>query len=51
MKNIDDEEARLVSYIFPGDWAEDFMAETSLQNRENARDPKLIEERFGVVYL
>jgi len=51
MKNIGHKQARLISYIFPGDWAEDFMAETSRQNRDNQRDLELIEKRFGVVYL
>jgi quercetin dioxygenase-like cupin family protein len=51
MKNIGSEPAKLISYIIPGDWAEDFMAETSSQNQEQAFDPKLIEQRFGVVYL
>ena len=51
MKNIGDTQARLISYIFPGDWAEEFMAETSRQNKSNDRDLNLIEDRFGVVYL
>ncbi|MES0810914.1 cupin domain-containing protein [Roseibium sp. SCPC15] len=51
MKNIGDGEARLISYIFPGDWAEDFMAETSRQNNAGLHDQQLIEDRFGVVYL
>lgn len=51
MKNVGDSPAKLISYIFPGDWAEDFMAETSRQNQTGDRDLKLIEERFGVVYL
>ncbi|WP_170326638.1 cupin domain-containing protein [Ruegeria arenilitoris] len=51
MKNVGDSPAKLVSYIFPGDWAEDFMAETSRQNHTGERDFALIEERFGVVYL
>jgi quercetin dioxygenase-like cupin family protein len=51
MKNTGSDTAKLISYIIPGDWAEDFMAETSRQNREQAFDPKLIEERFGVVYI
>jgi quercetin dioxygenase-like cupin family protein len=51
MKNISKTQAKLISYIFPGDWAEDFMAETSRQNQAGERDLGLIEERFGVVYL
>ena len=51
MKNVGDAPARLISYIFPGDWAEAFMAETSRQNLSGARDLALIEERFGVVYI
>ncbi|NER15402.1 cupin domain-containing protein [Leptobacterium flavescens] len=42
--------ARLVSYIFPGNWAEEFFAETSRQNHSGEQDQKLIEEKFGVVY-
>ncbi len=42
--------ARMISYIFPGHWAEEFMAETSRQNRSGRPDPGLIEEKFGVVY-
>lgn len=51
MKNIGDSDARLISYIFPGDWAEDFMAETSRQVKSGNFDFELIEEKFGVVYL
>ncbi|MGB7261308.1 MAG: cupin domain-containing protein [Albidovulum sp.] len=51
MKNEGHTQAKLISYIFPGDWAEEFMAETSRQNQDNQRDFDLIEERFGVVYL
>ena len=51
IKNVSTQEARLISYIFPGHWAEDFMAETSRQMHEGAHDRDLIEERFGVVYL
>ena len=51
MKNIGDSEVRLISYIFPGDWAEDFMAETSRQVKSGNIDLDLIEEKFGVVYL
>lgn len=32
MRNVGDSEARILSDIFPGDWVEDFMAETSRQN-------------------
>ncbi|MGB3313431.1 MAG: cupin domain-containing protein [Albidovulum sp.] len=51
MKNTGGAEARILSYIIPGDWAEDFMAETSRQNHSGQRDLALIEEQFGVVYL
>lgn len=51
MKNIGTTEAKLISYIFPGDWAEDFMAETSRQVKAGEPDFNLIEEKFGVVYL
>mmetsp|Transcript_27811 Transcript_27811/g.42817 ORF Transcript_27811/g.42817 Transcript_27811/m.42817 type:complete len:219 (-) Transcript_27811:30-686(-) len=51
MKNVGSTEAKLISYIFPGHWAEDFMAETSRQNHEGKQDLKLIEQEFGVVYL
>lgn len=51
MKTIGDETAKIISYIFPGDWAEEFMAETSRQNETGEIDFDLIEERFGVVYI
>lgn len=51
MKNVGTTPAKLISYIFPGDWAEDFMAETSRQTKAGQPDFKLIEEKFGVVYL
>lgn len=51
MKNEGQTPAKLISYIFPGDWAEEFMAETSRQNQTNQRDFDLTEKRFGVVYL
>ncbi|MGB1287872.1 MAG: cupin domain-containing protein [Aggregatilineales bacterium] len=51
MKNIGTEDVRVVSYIFPGDWAEDFFAETSRQNHSGEIDFELIEQKFGVVYL
>lgn len=51
MKNSGQAQAKLISYIFPGDWAEEFMAETSRQNMSGNRDLALIEDRFGVVYL
>lgn len=51
IKNIGNQNVRIVSYIFPGNWAEDFFAETSKQNKSGIRDLKLIEEKFGVVYL
>lgn len=51
IKNIGDQPAKLISYIFPGDWAEEFMAETSRQTHAGEHDFELIEKRFGVVYL
>ncbi|MGB0886123.1 MAG: cupin domain-containing protein [Chitinophagales bacterium] len=51
MKNVGNENAKLISYIFPGDWAEDFFAETSRQVKEGKPNLKLIEEKFGVIYL
>jgi len=50
MKNIGSTNARLLSYIFPGDWAEEFFAETSRQTKLGKRDLNVIEEKFGVVY-
>ena len=51
IKNNGTSIARIVSYIFPGNFAEDFFAETSKQNHSEKRDLKFIEEKFGVVYL
>lgn len=51
LKNNGTVTARLVSYIFPGDWAEEFFAESSKQSHSGQRDLALIEERFGVVYI
>ena len=51
IKNIGSTEAKLISYIFPGHWAEEFMAETSRQNQNGEIDLKLIEEKYGVVYV
>lgn len=51
MKNIGSENAKVISYIIPGDWAEDFMAETSIQVKSGKMDLKAIEEKYGVVYL
>lgn len=51
LKNIGDVDAKLISYIFPGDWAEDFFEETSRQVKSGEFDFALIEERFGVVYI
>ncbi|PKH51784.1 hypothetical protein CXF68_14305 [Tenacibaculum sp. Bg11-29] len=51
MKNTGDKDAKLISYIFPGDWAEDFFAETSKQVKSGKFDFALIEEKFGVVYI
>lgn len=51
IKNEGATTARLVSYIFPGTWAEELFAETSRQNQTGEFDAKLIEEKFGIVYL
>jgi quercetin dioxygenase-like cupin family protein len=51
MKNIGKTNVKLISYIFPRDWAEDFFTETSRQVKTGEFDFKLIEEQFGVVYL
>ena len=51
IKNAGNTNVRLVSYIFPGDWAEAFFTETSKQNHTGKIDFKLIEEKFGVVYI
>lgn len=51
MKNNGQTDAKVISYIFPGDWAEDFMAETSRQVQSGEIDLKYIEDNFGVVYL
>lgn len=51
IKNTGNSNARLVSYIFPGHWAEDFFAETSRQNKTGEHDKSIMEEKFGVVYL
>lgn len=51
MKNTGTQTAKLISYIFPGDWAEDFMAATSEQVKSGQIDLKRIEEEFGVVYI
>ncbi len=51
MKNNSDQTVRMISYIFPGDRAEAFMAETSRQNEGGEQDFELIEREFGVVYL
>lgn len=51
MKNIGDTNAKLISYIFPGKWAEDFMAATHHQIKSNVVDVDIIEEKYGVVYL
>ena len=51
MKNIGKENAKVISYIFPGDWTEDFFTETSRQVKEGKPNFKLIEEKFGIVYL
>ena len=51
MKNTGDVTAKMISYIYPGDKAEAFMAETSRQLTTGAFDLTKIEEEFGVVYL
>lgn len=51
IKNEGNTNARLLSYIFPGNRAEDFFAETSRQNHEGKHDKKLMEEKFGVFYI
>ena len=51
IKNIGPSTARLLSYMFPGDYAEAFFAETSRQNTRGEMDFDLIEKKFGVVYL
>ncbi len=51
LRNTGETPAKMISYIFPGDWAEEFMAETSRQNQAGEPDLDLIEKRFGVVYL
>ena len=51
IRNPGDTPAKLISYVFPGHWAEDFMAETSRQSQAGKSDYDLIEERFGVVYV
>jgi quercetin dioxygenase-like cupin family protein len=51
IENTGDKTARLISYIFPGDWAEDFMEETTRQMQSGVKDLKRIEDEFGVVYL
>lgn len=51
IENVGEHTARLISYIFPGTWAEEFMAETSRQNQAGKQDFARIEELFGVVYV
>lgn len=51
MRNVGEIKAKMISYIFPGNWAEDYFAETARQNKSGDHDKTLIEERFGVVYL
>ena len=51
MKNIGKTNVKLISYIFPGDWAEDFFEETSNQIKTGKTNFQLIEDKFGVVYL
>lgn len=51
IRNLGKTNAKLISYIFPGNWAEDFFAESSRQTKTGVFDLKLIEDKFGVVYL
>lgn len=51
MKNIGNKNAKLISYIIPEDWAKDFMAETSKQVKSGKLDLKLMEEKYGVIYI
>lgn len=51
IRNNENSTARLISYIFPGNWAEEYFAETSKQNQTDLRDLKLIEDKYGVVYI
>ncbi len=51
IKNIGKTDAKLISYIFPGDWAEEFFEETSRQVKAGKVDLQLMEEKFGLVYL
>ena len=50
MKNNSTKNVRLLSYIFPGTWAEDYFEETSRQNHSGEYDLELVEEKYGVVY-
>lgn len=50
MKNNGSQNVRLLSYIFPGTWAEDYMNETSKQNHSGKFDLDLVEKKYGVVY-
>jgi quercetin dioxygenase-like cupin family protein len=47
LKNIGKTDVHFIT----GDWAEDFFEETSRQMKANEFDLKLIEDRFGVIYL
>ncbi|MBX2814723.1 MAG: cupin domain-containing protein [Saprospiraceae bacterium] len=51
MENIGQTDAKIISYLFPGDWAEEFLEETSRQVKSQEMDYDLIEAAFGVVYL
>jgi len=51
IKNIGSEEVKIISYIFPGHWAEDFFEETHRQLKSGIIDHKIIEEKYGVVYI
>ena len=51
VRNTGDTTAMMISYVVPGHWAEDYMAETARQSQEGKPDLDLIEERFGVVYI
>lgn len=51
IKNIGREEVKVISYIFPGTWAEDFFEETNRQIQSGQIDHEKIEKEFGIVYL
>ncbi len=51
LKNIGNEEVKIISYLFPGHLAEDFFEESNRQIRGGSFDPEKIDREFGVVYL